>query len=95
MKQRFLLFTIDIWRFTPLVAVSLAVLVNIVNLRNVLEGHLSAVDGLSRFAVAFVLALVGVGGISRLLTTYAHQLAEKAADEEEGPLDPRDGGRPR
>jgi hypothetical protein len=82
MKQRFLLFTIDIWRFTPLVAVSLAVLVNIVNLRNVLDGQLSAGTGLARFAVAFLLSLIGVGGVSRLLTTYAQQLTEKAEREE-------------
>jgi hypothetical protein len=82
MKQRSVLFSIDIWRFTPLVAVGLAVLVNIVNLRNVVEGHLSAVQGLSRFAVALLLSLIGVGAISRLLIAYAHQLAEKAADDE-------------
>ena len=70
-------------------AVSLAVLVNIVNLRNVLNGQLSAAEGLSRFAVAFLLSLVGVGGISRLLTSYAHQLAERSGDDgEEGPPTP-------
>lgn len=84
MKHRFVLFGIDIWRFAPLVSVSIAVLVNIVNLRNVVEGNLSALDGLSRFAVAFLLSLVAVSGISRLLTSYGHQLAESERDETDG-----------
>jgi hypothetical protein len=82
MKHRFIVFSVDTWRFTPLVAISLAVVVNLANLRNVLEGNLSAAEGLGRFAVAFVLSLVGVGGISRLLTSYGRQLV--ASDAEQG-----------
>ena len=80
MKHRFVTFGVDVWRFTPLAAVAIAVLVNAVNLRNVLDGQLSALDGLARFALAFFLALVAVGGISRMLIAYAHQLAQSEHD---------------
>ncbi|HTW98895.1 MAG TPA: hypothetical protein VMD59_08970 [Acidimicrobiales bacterium] len=81
MRQRFVTFSVDVWRFTPLVAIVIAVLVNVVNLRNVLSGNLSALDGLFRFAVAFFLALVCVGGVSRLLTSYARQMASSDSEE--------------
>jgi hypothetical protein len=76
-------FSVDVWRFTPLAAVGIAVLVNIVNLRNVLNGQLSAEEGLTRFAIALFLSLVAVGSLSRLLTAYARQLAQSEAERDE------------
>lgn len=91
MKNRVTVFSIDVWRYTPLAAVTIALLVNVVNLLHVIDGQLAVVQGLERFALAYVLALFCVMGLSRLLTSYAHQLAGSARQQEEP--SPRDAKR--
>ncbi len=87
MRRRFVVFAIDVGRMSPLVAVSMALAVNVLNLVHVLNGQLSAEVALERFAFAFVAALAAVNAISRMLVRYAYQSLQRHGEDGEAPAE--------
>ncbi len=81
MRERAALFALDVVRLRPLVALVLAVVVNLPSVLEVLQGNLAVTTALWRLALALALALVVTHLIARLLLRYSAEVAIASEDE--------------
>ncbi|MCU1492024.1 MAG: hypothetical protein JWM85_3429 [Acidimicrobiaceae bacterium] len=77
MRERAALFHLDVVRLGPLLAVVLAVVVNLPSLIGALDGRVTVVTALFRLAVALGLSLAAVSLVSRLLLRYTRDAISK------------------